>query len=89
MAKKTTSRLTKQQQRTVARIQKSGGVVPVGAFGGALPKEQVAERMAHRSSGAAGAHTDSSVRSRTIAAGRTNRVGSRATQRNAAVRDYS
>ena len=42
-----------------------------------------------RSSGAHGAHADSNVRSARVTAGRTNRVGSRSSQRHAAVRDYS
>lgn len=41
-----------------------------------------------RSSGAHGAHSDSKSRN-VRAAGRTNRVGSRSSQRHAAVRDYA
>lgn len=43
--------------------------------------------LARRSSGAAGAHSDSMARRRS-AAGRTNRVGSRSSQRRTAVRDH-
>lgn len=44
--------------------------------------------LKRRSSGASGAHSDSNSRTRR-AAGRTNRVGSRSSARNAAVRDHS
>lgn len=79
---------TKAQQRKVDAIKRAGGTVPVGMFGSALPREQVAERMAHLRSGAAGAHVSSNLR-RGTTAGRTNRVGSRSAQRNAAVRDWA
>lgn len=52
----------------------------------ALPAEQVTERMLHRRSGAAGAHSDSSVLP-TLAAGRKSRMGSRRAKNTAAIRD--
>lgn len=48
----------------------------------------IAERMSHRRSGAAGAHSDSGIHPR-AAAGRKSRMGSRAARRNAAMRDWS
>lgn len=49
--------------------------------------ERTAERMAHFRSGAAGIHADQ--RTRKSGTYRTNRVGSRSSQRRAAVRDFS
>lgn len=51
----------------------------------ALDRRVVAERMAHRSSGAAGVHADQNAR-RVRAGGRTNRVGTRSAARRAAIR---
>lgn len=41
-----------------------------------------------RGSGAHGVHADSNIYSASVAAGQTNRVGSRSAQRRAAVRDH-
>lgn len=62
---------------------------PIGAFGHAMSATAVAEREAHKRSGAAGVHTDSNIRCASHTSGRTNRVGSRSSARNAAVRDYA
>ena len=53
-----------------------------------LPDTLIADRMAHRSSGAAGVHADQQAR-RVAAGGRTNRVGSRSAARRAAIRAAS
>lgn len=66
---------------------KARTATPLGAFGGALPAEQVAQRMAHLRSGAAGIHADQRTRRTGLA--QTNRIGSRSAQRRAAVKDWS
>lgn len=88
MATKRKNGLTRTQAKKVSQVKATGGVIPVGCFGGALSAEQVAERMAHKRSGAAGVHADSNLR-RSVTSGRTNRVGSRSSARKAAVRDYA
>lgn len=53
----------------------------------ALSSDAVAERMAHLRSGAAGVHDDQ--KTRRSGTYRTNRVGSRSSQRRAAIKDWS
>lgn len=60
---------------------------PLGAYGSAMPRERVTERVAHAASGAAGKHADSNARRNAPGTYRTNRVGSRSAQRRAAIAD--
>lgn len=76
-------------KNTNTKKAKARANAPLGAFGGALPAQAVADRMAHLRSGAAGRHSDSNARRTAPGTYRTNRVGSRSTARRAAVRDWA